>query len=164
MVSSLDNFEATVRALARLPIEEVASQPAIDASSLHPFDVRNIHPDLPAKVKKLFDDGHFAEATFHAFKYLDKKVQGHSGLSEAGFKLMMAAFDDTNPKVQLTALKTESEKDEQKGYRFVFAGSVQAIRNPRGHEYSVVDSPDVCLDHLSLVSMLLRRLESAGFK
>jgi glycerol uptake facilitator-like aquaporin len=38
------------------------------------------------------------------------------------------------------------------------------IRNPRGHEYAVVDDPDTCLDHLSFVSMLLRRLEAAGFR
>jgi uncharacterized protein (TIGR02391 family) len=77
---------------------------------------------------------------------------------------MMAAFDKNNPKLQLTPLTTISEKDEQEGYRFVFAGGVWAIRNPRGHEYSVNDDPDICLDHLSFVSMLLRRLEQAGYK
>ncbi len=41
-----------------------------------------------------------------------------------------------------------SEKDEQKGFQFLFAGSVLAIRDPRGHEYNFVDSPDKCLDHL----------------
>lgn len=77
---------------------------------------------------------------------------------------MMAAFDEAKPKLQLTPLLTDSDKDEQKGYRFVFAGGVQAIRNPRGHEYAVTDDPDTCLDHLSFISMLLRRLEAAGFK
>jgi len=132
--------------------------------ALHSFDARNIHPSLPIKVRKLFDDGHYAEATFHAFKYLDKQVQKHSLLTESGFKLMMAAFDDSNPRIQLTPLTSDSEKDEQKGYRFIFAGGVQAIRNPRGHEYTVTDDPDICLDHLGFVSMLLRRLEEAGFK
>jgi uncharacterized protein (TIGR02391 family) len=164
MPSSIDRFEAITHALARLPKKEPTTQPAADTPALHSFDIRNIHPSLPAKIRKLFDDGHYAEATFHAFKYLDKYVQKHSRLTESGFKLMMAAFDDANPKLQLTPLKTESEKDEQKGYRFVFAGGVQAIRNPRGHEYAVVDDPDTCLDHLSFVSMLLRRLESSGFK
>jgi uncharacterized protein (TIGR02391 family) len=164
MPSSIYQFEALARALARLSKKEPASQPIVDTPVLHSFDTRNIHPNLPVKVKKLFDDGHYAEATFHAFKYLDKQVQKHSRISESGFKLMMAAFDESNPKLQLTPLKTESEKDEQKGYRFVFAGGVQAIRNPRGHEYTVVDDPDICLDHLSFVSMLLRRLEASGFK
>ncbi|SRR5579884_3921160 len=164
MPSRLDRFEAIANALAQLPKTEPITQPTIDMSPLHSFDTRNIHPSLPSKVKKLFDDGHYAEATFHAFKYLDKYVQKHSGLAESGYKLMMAAFDDGNPKLQLTPLATESEKDEQKGYKFIFAGGVWAIRNPRGHEYTVVDSPDICLDHLSFVSMLLRRLEASGFK
>ena len=52
-----------------------------------------------------------------------------------------------------------SEKDEQKGFQFMFAGSVSAIRNPRGHEVSLADPIDLCLDHLSVASMLLRRME-----
>ncbi len=164
MPNSLEKFEAIAQALSRMPDGEPPAQLVGETPLLHPFDTRNIHPSLPGKVKKLFDDGHYAEATFHAFKYLDKQVQKHSGISESGYKLMMAAFDEANPRLRLTPLKTESEKDEQKGYRFVFAGGVQAIRNPRGHEYAVTDDPDVCLDHLSFVSMLLRRLEAAGFK
>lgn len=119
---------------------------------------------MPPKVRKLFDDGHFADATFTAFKYLDKKVQQHSGIIDSGFALMMDALNDAKPKIQLTPLKTVSEVDEQKGYRFVFAGGMWAIRNPRAHEFNVVDDPDTCLDHLSFVSMLLRRLEQSGYK
>ena len=164
MPSSLEQFEALTRALARLPRQEPATQPAAAAPSLHPFDGRNIHPDLPTKVRELFDDGYYPEATFEAFKYLDKTVEKHSGITEAGYKLMMTAFSETSPKLPLTALKTTSEKDEQQGYKFIFVGGVLAIRNPRGHEHSVVDNPDLCLDHLGFVSMLLRRLEQAGYK
>jgi uncharacterized protein (TIGR02391 family) len=164
MPSSLEKFEAIARALAQLPQQEPATQPAAVSASLHPFDGRNIHPGLPPKVRKLFDDGHFPEATFHAFKYLDKKIQKFTGISKSGFQLMMDAFSGTPPKVKLNALQTISEKDEQEGYRFVFAGGMQGIRNPRGHEDALPDDPDICLDHLSFVSMLLRRLEQAGYK
>jgi len=77
---------------------------------------------------------------------------------------MMTAFNEGSPKLQLTPLRTTSDKDEQQGYKFIFAGDVLAIRNPRGHEHSVVDNPDTCLDQLSFVSLLLRRLEQAGYK
>src|ERR1035437_4284224 len=164
MSSSLEKFADIARALARLPQQEPATQPAAETPSLHPFDSRNIHPDLPVKVRELFDDGHFPEATSLAFKYLDKKVQKYSGLTESGYKLMMGAFDGATPKVKLNPLVTTSEKDEQQGYRFVFAGSMEGIRNPRAHEVIIVDDPDICLDHLSLVSLLLRRLEQAGYK
>ena len=164
MPSSLGRFESIARALARLPLQEPATQPTAEVRALHPFDIRNIHPALPSKVKKLFDDGHFPEATSLAFKYLDQKIQKHSGIAESGFKLMMAAFDGATPRVKLNPLVTTSEKDEQEGFRFVFAGGMKGIRNPRAHEVTIVDDPDICLDHLSFVSLLLRRLEQAGYK
>jgi uncharacterized protein (TIGR02391 family) len=75
---------------------------------------------------------------------------------------MMAVLAESNPIVRLTPCSTETEKNEQKGFLFLFAGSTLAIRNPRAHQYSVVDSPDDCLDHLGLASTLLRRLEAAN--
>jgi uncharacterized protein (TIGR02391 family) len=95
---------------------------------------------------------------------LDKAVEKYSGITESGYKLMMTAFNENSPKLPLTPLATTSDKDEQQGYKFIFVGGALAIRNPRGHEHSVVDNPDICLDHLSFVSMLLRRLEQAGYK
>lgn len=137
---------------------------SVPSGGLHPFDHRDIHPKLPPIVKQLFDDGHCAQATFEAYKFVDKEVQRLSKSTESGFKVMMQAFAAENPLIRLTPLATQSEKDEQKGFQFLFAGSTLAIRNPRGHEHSLVDSPDHCLDHLSLASLLLRRLEDARLK
>lgn len=164
MPNRFQRFEAIARALAKMPQREPATQPAAETAALHPFDARNTHPGLPAKVRELFDDGHYAEATFEAFKYLDKTVDKHAGLGESGKDLMMKAFKEDSPKIKLTPLSTASEKNEQEGFKFIFAGGVVAIRNPRGHEHSVVDNLDLCLDHLSFVSMLLRRLEQVGYK
>ena len=163
MQNSLKRFEAIARAAAQLPKQEPATEPISEKTALHPFDSRNIHPALPAKVRQLFDDGYYPEATFEAFKFLDKQVENFSGLTGTGKALMMDAFNENNPRIHLTPLATTSEKNEQEGYKFIFAGGVVAIRNPRGHEHSVVDNPDICLDHLSFVSMLLRRLEQAGY-
>lgn len=159
MANSLDWFERIARSAHRLDERE-----PVPDSVLHPFDRRNIHQTLPAKVRNLFDDGHYAEATFEAFKFVDKLVQRHSKLKESGFKLMMAAFDEAKPSIQLTPLKEVSEVDEQKGFRFMFSGGVLGIRNPRGHEVNFRDDPDTCLDHLAFASLLVRRLEQAGFK
>src|SRR5664280_911422 len=128
MPSSLEKFEAIARALAQLPQQGPATQPAAALPSLHPFDNRNIHPSLPAKVKILFDDGHFPEATSLAFKFLDKRINKISGIAKSGLKLMMDAFDGTPPRVKLNGLATTSEIDEQQGYRFIFAGSSQPVQ------------------------------------
>jgi uncharacterized protein (TIGR02391 family) len=159
MDSFFSKFENIVRRAYQFTDTE-----AENLQAQHPFDERNIHQALPDIVKQLFDDGHYSQATFEAFKFVDKEIQRLSAASESGFKLMMQVFAESSPTIQLTSnLTTSSEKDEQKGYQFLFAGSILAIRNPRGHEYSIKDSPDLCLDHLALASMLLRRLESAGY-
>ena len=159
MLNRLKRFELITR-----NSHAVTERPEQERLGFHPFDVRNIHPRLPPVVKELFDDGHFAQATFEAFKYVDKEVQRFSGSQESGFKLMMQVFAGNPPAISLTKMSNTSEQDEQKGYQFIFAGSALAIRNPRGHEYGVKDDPDRCLDHLSLASLLLRRLEDSDYK
>lgn len=149
-------FEFVVRRARS--VTEARSEPTGGA---HPFDDRNIHTSIQSTSKKLFDDGHYASATFEAYKLIDKQVSKLARVSDSGVKLMMKAFSEQSPLIRLTDITTTSEKDEQEGYKFIFSGSVMAIRNPRGHEYGVKDSPTECLDHLSLASMLLRRLERA---
>ncbi len=159
MSDPLKQFENIVR-LAR----EFTSANSLPVDGLHPFDERNVHPRIPIIVKKLFDDGYYAQDTFEAFKFLDKEIQRFSGSTENGYKLMMQVFSVETPIIKLNPLISFSEKDEQKGYQFIFSGTVLAIRNPRGHEFGMIDTPDKCLDHLSLASLLLRRLEEAGYK
>lgn len=154
MADRIDHFENIVRR-ARI-FTEARSEPT---GGSHPFDERNIHSRIEGASKRLFDDGHYASATFEAYKLLDREVSSLANNRESGVKLMMKAFSEQSPLIKLNDLSTTSKKDEQEGYKFIFSGSVLAIRNPRGHEYGVKDSPTECLDHLSLASMLLRRLE-----
>ena len=129
----------------------------------HPFELRDIHDSLPSDVRELFDNGHYAQATFEAFKYLDREVARIAGISETGKSLMMKVFSETDPKIKLTKMATDSDRSEQEGYKFIFAGVMMAIRNPRGHEHSITDTMHNSLDHLSFASILARRIESAGF-
>lgn len=155
MADSLQLFELAVRRARS--VTEARSEPV---GGSHPFDDRNIHTKIQSTSKKLFDDGHYALATFEAYKLLDKEVAALAKLSESGVKLMMKAFSEQSPLIRLTDMSSTSAKDEQEGYKFIFSGAMMAIRNPRGHEYGVRESPTECLDHLSLASLLFRRLES----
>jgi uncharacterized protein (TIGR02391 family) len=155
MPSAWQAFEAIARA-AQAPI--VANAEAGD--SLHDFDLRNIHPRIEKVSKKLFDDGHYAQATFEAYKLLDNEVQHVAKSTDSGTALMQRVFSGKPPVIRLTKLSNKSEEDEQDGYRFLVAGSMLAIRNPRGHTVNMPDSPSDCLDHLSLASLLFRRLEA----
>lgn len=138
------------------------SEDASVSADMHPFEARNIFEPMPDIVRDLFDNGHYAQATFESLKFLDKEVSRASGVSETGKSLMMKVFSETNPIIQLTSLSSDSERSEQEGYKFIFSGVMMAVRNPRGHEYTIRDTLDNCLDHLSFVSILFRRLEAAG--
>lgn len=158
MSDSFGRFES----IARRAFNYTTSDSSEELDGVHPFDERNMHPDIVDISQKLFDDAHYAQATFEAYKLVDKKVATLSELSESGVKLMMQAFSEKSPRIKLTPLLSTSEKDEQEGYRFIFSGSVMAIRNPRGHEPNMKETPTECLDHLSLASMLLRRLDKVS--
>lgn len=155
MAPNFDLFELAVR---RANLYSGGRSDPIGAS--HPFDARNIHPKIQEVCRELFDNGHYSQATFEAYKYIDKHVSTLAEVTESGFKLMMRAFSKDNPLIFLSPMSSISETDEQEGYKFIFSGSVMAIRNPRGHEYGVQDSLETCLDHLSLASLLERRLDS----
>ena len=157
MADSWDKFEFISRRAYQFHDDSTKS-----LGKQHPFELEDIHEKLPHVVRELFDNGHYSQATFEGYKFLDKIIQRLSGSNESGFKLMMNAFSATSPDIKLTDCKTTSEKDEQKGYQFLFAGFALAIRNPRGHEYDVQDDPETTLAHLRLASMLLRRLQEAG--
>ena len=101
-------------------------------------------------------DGHYPEATSLAFKYLEKKVQKHSGLTaKSGDSLMMEAFDGT--KIKLNALVTVSEKDEQAGYRFIFTGGTRALAGGKRKVEAFIaaggdiKSPEACQLGMELV-------------
>lgn len=159
MLHKLANFEVIVR---RAHLFTDAGDE--NAQTEHPFALRNIHPDFPSDVQRLFDNGYYAQATFEALKFIDEEVQRISGDSDFGRSLMFKVFGGSPPKVALNPGMTESERNEQEGFKFLFGGAITGIRNPRGHSTGINDDPDSCLDHLTFASMLLRRLDSAGVR
>jgi uncharacterized protein (TIGR02391 family) len=164
--ASLDRFERLVRGIGELlPAPPSSAANMLERNEPHPFETRNIHPDLPVKVRSLFDDGHGDHAVFEAFKYIEKEVKRLSGLrGKTGYPLMMDAFNEANVKIRLNDLSSDSEIDEQRGYKCIFAGASVGIRNPRGHEVDIGDTPDEALDYLALASLLLRKLDAAGVR
>ena len=162
MDNSWTIFESVARVAASLSTE---SKFPYEVAPDHPFDSRNIHPGLPPKVRKLFDDAHYSEAALKAFVFLNSEIRRHSGSRKDGVPLMQQALSADNPLIQIVDdLKDESQQSEQRGYKDLFAGAMAAIRNPRAHEYDIDDDLDQCLDYLSLASLLLRRLAEAGYE
>ena len=78
-----------------------------------------------------------------------------------GVALMQFVFSANSPVLMLNSFQSDSEKDEQRGYMDIFAGSMMGIRNPRAHEHELVDDPEVALEMLVMANHLMRKLHSA---
>ena len=120
-----------------------------------------LHPEILAVAERLFRDEHRAAAVFEAAKAVHNRVKKITGLSGDGAGLMGNAFKDDQPALILSDLTTLSGKDTQVGYRFLFMGSQQAIRNPAAHEQFGEMGEDEAFELLGLAGHLMRKLDEA---
>ncbi len=127
------------------------------------FDLLIEDMKLRSASRQLFSDGHYARAVEEAFKCLDNTVKMKSGIdAKTGAALMHDAFSAKNPTLKLNKLQSQSDKDEQRGYMDLYAGSMTGIRNPRAHEHELEDSPEEALEMLIFANHLMRKLRSAA--
>ncbi|MDE2993001.1 MAG: TIGR02391 family protein, partial [Chloroflexota bacterium] len=119
--------------------------------------------DLLVAVAGLYEDGHYSQAVFEAFKFVGNLVKSESREpSRDGAKLMYRVFSEDKPILALSDLATESGKNEQAGYMQIFAGVMTGIRNPRAHESGWTDSKSDALRLLSLADHLVMKIRSAS--
>ena len=120
-----------------------------------------IHPEIERAVAKLFRDGHYANAVEDACKVLDGLVKIRSGKHEfSGTELMQKVFSQNNPILKFNDLQTETDKSEQQGMMFLYAGAMLALRNPRAHEI-IQDDPEKTLEYIAFLSLLAKSLDKA---
>ncbi len=145
-------FEKEREAIVELPV---------DATELHIylFDNMRLHPKIIDASEALFKNRHYAQAIFEAFKAVNNFVKEKTGLTLDGKALMTKVFDETSPIIKLNELLTQSDKDEQEGFRFLFMGAMVGIRNPKAHDNVTQTDPFRTLEHLSFASLLIKRAE-----
>lgn len=125
------------------------------------YDLLISSEPLRSATRKLFLDGHYAEAIEEAYKCVNNTVKRKSGAARDGQDLMHHVFNEDNPVLRLNDLRTVSERDEQAGYRFIFAGCMAGIRNPRAHQHDLRDDPDPALELLVWANHLMRVVTQA---
>ena len=76
----------------------------------------------------------------------------------SGTELMQAVFSPKSPTLRFSDLQTDSERSEQQGMMFLYAGTMLALRNPRAHGL-IDDDPERAVEYLSLVSLLAKALD-----
>ena len=148
----------------RLVIGERTSD-AVEALTPLGTDVRvaALHTDIRA-VDRYLDSGHPEVAIFEAFKAINSRVKAMTGLDLDGNKLMGAAFVNSDPPIVFGDLSTETGRNIQTGFRFMFMGAVQGIRNPDAHEQFKALDAEEALETLAFASMLMRRLDEADVR
>ncbi len=126
------------------------------------FEQMHTHPRIQKVSKKLFEDGHYPQAIFEAFKEVNNMVKRKSGQStKDGSSLMSHVFTPSNPVLSFSGLKTPSEKDEQEGFMMIFMGAMTGIRNPKAHEHIIQRDPVKAFEYITFASLLARRIDDA---
>jgi len=128
------------------------------------FDKMQSHPKVIEVSESLFETGHYAQAIFEAFKAVDNFVKQKTGLDLDCKQLMAKAFNEKGPVIELNELKTQSDRDEQEGFKFLFMGAMVGIRNPKAHDNVVDTDPYRALEYLALASLLMKRAEEGKVK
>lgn len=125
-------------------------------------DQYRFHAEIERVSGQLYRDRHYKQAALEAYIRVIEEVRNRSGLALDGDGLMNHAFgfEGRTPVIQFNSLQTESEKDEQKGFMFLFKGIV-GLRNSKAHSNRLFDDPYRAHDYLALASVLMRVLEIA---
>ena len=125
------------------------------------FDLIIKDEELKKVTKKLFFDGHYAQAVEAAYKKVNNTIKKISGEKKRdGADLMTYVFSENHPIIKLNDMSTKSELDEQKGFMQIFAGCMTGIRNPRAHEEEWADTERNALYLISFADYLLQRIKN----
>lgn len=130
------------------------------------FSGRGFHAEVQRHARQLFLQRNYFHAIFEAAKAYNKAVREKAKSSKDGQSLMLEVWGCDRGVLKITACQSETDRNVQDGVKFLSAGLMSAIRNPTSHEPAVdwpIGSED-CLDILSFISFLYRRLDAAVYQ
>jgi uncharacterized protein (TIGR02391 family) len=114
--------------------------------------------------QRLFLQGNSFHAVFESANAFNKLVREKSQSVKDGEALMLDVWGCQGV-LKVTPCQSDTDQNVQDGIKFLSAGLMRAIRNPTAHEPAVdwPISPQDCLDILSFLSFLFRKLDDAVF-
>jgi len=163
----LDNYETALQSIIQkhemLQLEgesAIAAEPPSRTAEVpnYLFDKMQFHPKVVEASKSLFESGHYAQAIFEAFKAVENFVQDKAGLTLYGTNLMETVFNEENPIIKVPEAG-HYYKDVQRGFKHLFVGASQGIRNPKAHKKITQKDPYITLQYLGFFSFLLKRID-----
>jgi len=101
----------------------------------------HISENLWLDIATSYEAENYRHAIVDAMHHLTAVIREKSGLDGDGDSLVSRAFGGKSPRVKVTKLQTETERNEQNGIALILRGLYRAVRNPRSHE-QMEDSKD----------------------
>lgn len=123
------------------------------------FNSLKFHPKIIEVSKSLFEHAHYAQAIFEAFKAVEIFVKEKSGCDAYGRNLMATAFNEEKPKI-IVPEGGVFDKDVQEGFKLLFMGASQGIRDTKAHKDIIQKDPYITLEYLGFASFLLKRISN----
>ncbi|MBC7276214.1 TIGR02391 family protein [Nocardioides sp.] len=138
------------------------------------FHWRSLHPDVQTAATTSYKKGEYFYALLEAIKVYVKDVQAVSGVNADEFNTIQAAFAVKQPKIDVAApylpgkVTEQTAKNIREAQKAISEALWQGFRSPIAHEvldqlkdHEVFSYQD-CLDALSILSHLRRRIEKAA--
>ena len=126
-----------------------------------------IHPLIQKSSKKLFEDGHFANAAEDAFIEINDRTKRLFSIVKPndpvpdGEAAMTTVFSSNNPLVEFCDRSTTTGQNKQKGFMQMLAGAMSALRNPKAHSNTERLSAEESYRRLATASMLMYAIDDA---
>ncbi len=114
-------------------------------------------------IKRNYNSENYSNAILDSTQFIGDIIREKSGLESDGNTLIGSAFGGSNPKIKLNKLKTESEKNIQKGIESILRGIYSAYRNPRSHS-KIDDSESDAYEIILFINHLLKLIDKSKGK
>lgn len=123
-----------------------------------------VHPRIRKIAENKFFHGYYADSVESAFKEINSRVKNiylkYKAEEKDGRDLMFKAFSNEDNLLIFEGLNSESGRNVQEGYKYIFAGSIQAIRNPKAHANMNISKEDA-IKRLILAGLLMDKIDEA---
>ncbi len=121
----------------------------------------SISERLWKEIQQNYEEGRFTDAIKDSILQLSEIIRDKANLEGDGLQLVGDAFGGVTPKIKVTKLQSENDKNIQRGVEALLRGVYQAIRNPRSHE-KYTDSKQDADAVILFVDYLLRVINQSS--
>ena len=131
---------------------------------------RHLYSGLKYPLMEYYKNAQFLEAAQEGTKIYSDLVRRKSGQETDMAALFNTVFSPDNPVLELPDFfkNSDTKQNIQKGQRSLSVGLAESFRNPTSHHVKTETvkffNEDDCLDVLSLISFLLRRVDICEIK